>query len=84
MALMRCLDCTTRFAPGLHRCPHCTGTRCERDDGMPKITKHGGPSDASASATGVETAPVSEPEAVAKPAPRKRARARTTTKAAEK
>lgn len=61
MTLRVCMDCTTAFAVGVPRCPHCgsersaeEGTaqalgvfargRVEEDD-MPKITRHGGPSD---------------------------------------
>jgi hypothetical protein len=44
--LWTCRTCTTQFAVGLPYCPHCTGTDIDRgDDGMAKITVHGGPSD---------------------------------------
>ena len=62
-----CLDCTTAYAVGAPRCPHC-GSERGADEGsaaalgvyagarieeedMPKITRHGGPS----------TAPADEP-----------------------
>lgn len=45
MALNVCGSCTTKFAVGLKRCPHCASTDFCEDD-MPKITVHGGPSDA--------------------------------------
>jgi hypothetical protein len=46
MTLWRCRACGCSFAVGLPYCPQCTSTDHEEDDGtMPKITKHGGPSD---------------------------------------
>lgn len=56
MSLMRCRNCTTRFAVGLLRCPHC-GERSElyavpeheaatEEENMPKITVGGGASNA--------------------------------------
>lgn len=44
--LLYCRDCTTAYAVGLHRCPHCTSERVSREPIMPKITVHGGPSNA--------------------------------------
>jgi hypothetical protein len=41
--LWRCLDCTTRYAASLAVCPHCGSTERE-EDGMPKNTRHAGPS----------------------------------------
>ncbi len=53
MALLACLGCSTRFAVGLSRCPHCQSEDFEEDNGMsPKITVHGGPSIAGASVVG--------------------------------
>jgi hypothetical protein len=53
MALLACLDCSTRFAVGLSRCPHCQSTNYEEDGAMsPKITVHGGPSIAGATVVG--------------------------------
>lgn len=46
MTLWRCKRCTTRFAVGLHCCPQCTGTDVEEDTEMPKISKHGGATNA--------------------------------------
>jgi len=46
MALWRCKRCTTVFAVGLHCCPQCTGTDVEEDSEMPKITVHGGATNA--------------------------------------
>lgn len=43
--LWTCLECTTRYAWGLRACPHC-GSAERLEDGMAKITVHGGPSDA--------------------------------------
>lgn len=58
MALNVCAGCTTKFAVGLKRCPHCGSTDyCEDGQDMPKITVHGGASNADAS----PSAPVSEP-----------------------
>lgn len=56
MALMVCRSCTTRFAVGLLRCPHC-GALSElyavpdyiadaEEENMPKISVEGGPSNA--------------------------------------
>lgn len=44
MALNTCAGCTTKFAVGLARCPHCRSTEFQEDGDMPKITRHGGPS----------------------------------------
>jgi len=43
MALLSCLRCTTRFAVGLLRCPHCLSSSFEEAD-VPKITTSGGAS----------------------------------------
>lgn len=45
MALNVCGSCTTRFAVGLKRCPHCASTDFQEDGVMPKITALGGASD---------------------------------------
>lgn len=61
MTLLVCLDCSTAFAVGVPRCPHCGSERKAEEgtaaamglhargrveeDIMPKITVHGGPSD---------------------------------------
>jgi hypothetical protein len=42
--LWTCRRCSTRFAVGLPFCPQCTSTDIEKEDGVPKITTHGGPS----------------------------------------
>ena len=50
MAIETCLKCTTRFAVGLLRCPHCQAPaprfadRMKEEDDMPRITVEGGPS----------------------------------------
>ena len=44
--LWTCRRCTTRFAVGLPYCPQCTSTDIEKEDGVPKTTVHGGPSNA--------------------------------------
>lgn len=44
MALWRCLNCGSKFAVGLRRCPQCTSTRCVEDSeelDMPKTTATG-------------------------------------------
>lgn len=49
MALMVCRRCGTVFAVGLSRCPNCTAEDAYQqgeEDGMPKISVHGGPSNA--------------------------------------
>lgn len=61
MTLRVCMDCTTAFAVGAPRCPHCGSERSAEEgtaaalgvyargrveeDDMPKITRHGGASD---------------------------------------
>lgn len=55
--LWRCVDCTTGYAVGLAACPHCGSTR--KEDEMPKITRHEGPSYAPVEAPEV---PVEAPE----------------------
>lgn len=42
--LWECLECSTRYALDLQACPHCGSDHREED--MPKITRHGGASDA--------------------------------------
>lgn len=44
MALNVCQDCTTAFAVGLKKCPHCQSTNFQEDSTVPKITALGGPS----------------------------------------
>lgn len=61
MVLWTCRRCTTRFAVGLPYCPQCTSTDIEKEDGVPKITVHGGPSDAAAA--GEPPAPAAAAEA---------------------
>lgn len=52
MALNVCAACTTAFAVGLAQCPHCRSTDfAEQGQDMPKITEHGGPSNARAEVT---------------------------------
>jgi hypothetical protein len=47
LALNECGDCTTPFAVGLPRCPHCRSTNfAEQGQDMPKITEHGGATNA--------------------------------------
>jgi len=73
--LWTCRRCTTRFAVGLPYCPQCTSTDIEKEDGVPKTTVHGGPSNAaevgeppaSASAA-TEAQAASEPTAGSQPA----------------
>ena len=66
MALNECADCTTAFAVGLPRCPHCRSTDfAEQGQDMPKITEHGGATNARAEVTlngGVRMAGEWEPE----------------------
>lgn len=46
MALSVCTSCTTKYAVGLPKCPHCGSTdHVEDGQPMPKITVHGGASD---------------------------------------
>lgn len=58
MSLWHCTACSTAYAVGLPACPHCRSTSKE-EDGMPKITKAGGPSH--------EGDPVAEPAPVVEP-----------------
>lgn len=68
MALRVCQRCTTRFAVGLLACPHCRSTEhYEEGSVMPKITVHGGPSNASDPASGPVTVSERKPEPVSLP-----------------
>ena len=77
MATWGCLDCTTVYAVGAPRCPHCGSTRYEGYP-MPKITRHGGPSDATTASEAVVAepapAPALEPEPKPEPKPARRRR----------
>ena len=73
MALNSCTSCTTKFAAGLSKCPHCGSTKYVEDgDVMAKITRHGGASDDTVPAPEEETeavaAPASEPDVEEEPA----------------
>jgi hypothetical protein len=60
--LFVCQTCTTRFAPGLPFCPGCTSYDCRPDyevDAVPKVTVHGGVSNAAQDAQ--DAAVVAEP-----------------------
>lgn len=49
MTLWVCLECGTKYAVGLYRCPRCHGTEFVEDGQlMPKITRENGPSHAEA------------------------------------
>lgn len=54
MAAWVCVGCTTVYAVGAPRCPHCGSTEYTEQGAadMPKITRHGGPSIAGASVIG--------------------------------
>lgn len=48
MALWVCggeSGCGTKYAVGLFRCPRCHSTKFHEEGSMPKITRHGGPTD---------------------------------------
>lgn len=63
MALRVCQECTTRFAVGLLACPHCRSTEhYEEGSVMPKITVHGGPSNAAAEVVGAAWSDTHEPD----------------------
>lgn len=49
MVLLICNRCGAKYAVGSPYCPQCTSTdyRPEGEEDVPKITQHGGPSDAS-------------------------------------
>jgi hypothetical protein len=66
MALLSCLRCTTKFATGLLRCPHCLSEKFE-EDGVPKITTSGGASHPEdlAAVSGLPVPPAAEPAPVA-------------------
>lgn len=68
MALSVCTGCTTKYAVGLPKCPHC-GSADHVEDGqpMPKITAHGGPSDKTLTDE-PDTADVDVPELAPAPA----------------
>ena len=67
MALNVCAGCTTRFAVGLKRCPHCGSKDFQEEGTMPKITAHGGASDATLPVPETETAAVDVPAPEAEP-----------------
>lgn len=46
MALWTCAGCFTHYAVGLPACPQCASTDHHEEGTMPKITVHGGPSNA--------------------------------------
>jgi RNA polymerase subunit RPABC4/transcription elongation factor Spt4 len=47
MAAWVCVECTTVYSVGAPRCPHCgSAEHVEQGEDMPKITRHGGPSNA--------------------------------------
>lgn len=56
MALWECAECTTKYAVGVPKCPHCGSTvrvneatqPPEEDEQMAKVTVHGGPSNEAA------------------------------------
>ena len=69
MALWICDDCTAAYSPGATKCPQCGSTE-HTEEGMPKITRHGGasnkanpptePEDVPSGET-VDTSPASDP-----------------------
>ena len=66
--LWTCRRCTTRFVVGLPYCPKCTSTDIEKEDGVPKTTVHGGPSNAAeAGESPAPASAVTEPEAASAP-----------------
>jgi hypothetical protein len=67
MALNTCTSCTTKFAVGLPRCPHCRSTEYVEDgDPMAKITRNGGVTDDAAPAVEEDAAAAeSDPAAAA-------------------
>lgn len=75
--LLVCLACTAKYAVGLASCPHCGSTELAEEgaEAMPKITAHGGPSNAAdypphdpPTTPVVDGAPDPEPEAPTPPA----------------
>jgi hypothetical protein len=68
MALNVCGSCTTQFAVGLKKCPHCQSTDFQEDGPMPKITAHGGASIAGAEVTGGQWGDDTEPDETPAPA----------------
>jgi hypothetical protein len=55
VALWQCAECTTRYAVGLPKCPHCESvvrvnenTQPDEESEMAKVTVHGGASNAAA------------------------------------
>lgn len=62
VAVMRCESCTTLYAVGAPACPHCGSTAAHEEGTMPKITAHGGPSNAADPALATPAAPEVEPE----------------------
>lgn len=58
--LLECLDCSTRFAVGLERCPHCGSTNYTDGDDMAKNTKARGATNAATGETGTDPEEASE------------------------
>lgn len=100
MALWECADCTTRYAVGAPKCPHCGSTMRvneatqppEEETDMAKITVHGGPTNAAAeeleasedASTGADSAPASEDDSSEQAESDSPQRARTTASRSKK
>jgi hypothetical protein len=61
MALAVCEGCTTAYAVGLSRCPHCGSTESHEEGTVAKISRHGGPTNKH----DPEPEPVMPPQALA-------------------
>ncbi len=68
MTLWACGSCPTKYSVGAPACPHCgSPEHYEEGSVMPKITVHGGPSNASDPASGPVTVGERRPEPVSLP-----------------
>jgi RNA polymerase subunit RPABC4/transcription elongation factor Spt4 len=65
MALNECEGCTTLFAVGLRMCPNCRSKDFHEEGEMPKITVHGGPSNAALDAENARLAAENDAPAAA-------------------
>jgi hypothetical protein len=61
MSLWGCADCSTAYSVGAPACPHCGSTNAFKEGSVPKITRHGGPTDINAEVAEVEGGDESSP-----------------------
>lgn len=67
MALWVCAGCSTAYAVGLPACPQCLSTDREEDHPMPKITLHGGATNAAEDEAPADEVPTAATEEESSP-----------------